>query len=45
MSELLGFVYSKGHQKSCETTLEICCSEGELYVDSFFLGLMYCYCV
>ena len=41
MSKLLGFVYSKGHQKSCE----IWRSEGELYVNSFFLGLMYCYCV
>ena len=31
MSELCGFVYNKGHQKSRETTREIWRSEGELY--------------
>ena len=30
MSELCGFVYNKGHQKSRETTREIWRSEGEL---------------
>ena len=30
LSELLGFVYNKGHHKSCETTHEIWRSEGEL---------------
>ena len=30
MSELCGFVYSKGHQKSRETPREIWRSEGEL---------------
>ena len=29
MSELCGFVYNKGHQKSRETTREIWRSEGE----------------
>ena len=29
MSELSGFVYNKGHEKSCETTREIWRTEGE----------------
>ena len=34
MSELCGFVYNKGHQKSRETTREIWRSEGELNRDN-----------
>ena len=34
MSELCGFVYNKGHQKSRETTREIWRSEGELIYDT-----------
>ena len=37
MSELCGFVYNKGHQKSRETTREIWRSEGEL--ETLFLRL------
>ena len=38
MSELSGFVYNKSHQKSRETTHEIWCSDGELYI-TFFIQL------
>ena len=34
MSELCGFVYNKGHQKSRETTREIWRSEGEMCISS-----------
>ena len=35
MSELCGFVYNKGHQKSRETTCEIWRSEGELKTSKY----------
>ena len=38
MSELCGFVYNKGHQKSRETTREIWRSEGELAEDQLTLS-------
>ena len=40
MSELCGFVYNKGHQKSRETTREIWRSEGELVLFAIFRDLM-----